>query len=492
MKKWSVIGRASVLAFVSFLAFASFVPAQGPITPGDLVVVRVGDGSGALSNASTAVFLDEFTTSGTAVQSIALPTAASGSNLRFTNSGSATSEGNLNVSVNGQYLTLAGYDAAPGLVGVASSTTASVLRVIARVDMNGTVDTSTSLATYSGNNVRSACSVTGNEFWVGGPGNGVSYVAGLGATSGTQLATNLANIRTVQVSSGQLYCSSASGAFQGVSSVGVGAPTTSGETITILPGMPTASGPSAYDFWFADTVTCYVADDRAPASGGGIQKWVFSAGAWSLAYTMAPAGLVGCRGLTGAYVGGNFVLYATTAASPGSQLVTVTDTGAGSAFTTLATAATNTIFRGVRLARGATAVTSVGAGCAGGAAQAPVLSTTQQPYLGNVGFALDVTQAQPGSPAFLFIAIGTDPVGIPVGAGCSIHLDYTTLLYLLSINLSPIGPVGTDAFGAASIPLGLPSFWAYAGVHLGAQVAILDGASPIGVDLTNALDLLLN
>src|ERR1700730_5110108 len=47
----------------------------------DLVVERFGDGSASLTSASTAVFLDEFTTSGgSAVNTVALPTAAGGGN----------------------------------------------------------------------------------------------------------------------------------------------------------------------------------------------------------------------------------------------------------------------------------------------------------------------------------------------------------------------------------------------------------------------------
>lgn len=86
----------------------------GNFTPGNIVVVRIGDGTAAPTSAATAVFLDEYTIGGVFVQTIALPTADNGSNQTFTLSGTATSEGSLNLSGNGQYLTLAGYDAAPG------------------------------------------------------------------------------------------------------------------------------------------------------------------------------------------------------------------------------------------------------------------------------------------------------------------------------------------------------------------------------------------
>ena len=42
---------------------------------GNVVVYRVGAGATALSNATAAVFLDEYTTAGVLVQSIVLPSA---------------------------------------------------------------------------------------------------------------------------------------------------------------------------------------------------------------------------------------------------------------------------------------------------------------------------------------------------------------------------------------------------------------------------------
>src|SRR5690349_24931066 len=81
-------------------------------TPGDIVVVRLGDGATALSGTAAPVFLDEYTPSGTLVQTIPLPTSAAGANKRLTMSGSATTEGALALSDDGIYHTLAGYGAA--------------------------------------------------------------------------------------------------------------------------------------------------------------------------------------------------------------------------------------------------------------------------------------------------------------------------------------------------------------------------------------------
>src|SRR3954454_10495055 len=101
---------ASLLVATGMVALQA--AAAGPATAagftgGDLVVVRVGTGSGALSSAAAAVFLDEYDPAGALVRSVPLPTAAAGSNAPLTLSGSAASEGALAPSTDGRDLVLA-------------------------------------------------------------------------------------------------------------------------------------------------------------------------------------------------------------------------------------------------------------------------------------------------------------------------------------------------------------------------------------------------
>jgi hypothetical protein len=327
-----------------------------PFTPGNLVVVRVGaTGGGTLSNAATAVFLDEFTLGvgqSSPVQSIALRTSASGPNAILTMSGTATADGALALSADGRFLTLAGYDAAPGTASVAGTTSVAVNRIVAAVDMMGNVDTTTRINDgFSGNNIRSAVTVDGSQFYAAGAGGagqgGIRLVTAGSTGTSTQITSNLQNIRTVGIFQGQLYNSSASGAFVGVSSVGVGLPT-SAVDVTLLPGFSGAGPLSSYGFVFRDADTLYVADDRNTALGG-IQKWTRSGGTWSLAYTLNTTGNLGLRGLAGGLIGGQYTLFGTTTQANANQLVSVIDAGAGSTFNVLATAEANTVFRGVAL-----------------------------------------------------------------------------------------------------------------------------------------------
>src|SRR6266404_3829133 len=189
--------RCLPVLFATTIAAASSFAAA--FTPGDLVVVQYGDGSAALSSGATAAFLNEFGVGGgSALQTIALPTATSGGNRAFTVSGSANSEGFIKLSTDGQYLTLGGYDAALGTLAVASTAPATVNRVVALVSANGSIDTSTALNNVSGN-LRAVASDNGTRFWTSSSLVGFGYVASLGASTATQLATSPSNTRTLGI-----------------------------------------------------------------------------------------------------------------------------------------------------------------------------------------------------------------------------------------------------------------------------------------------------
>jgi hypothetical protein len=326
-----------------------------------LTVVRVGDGSAALSSASTAVFLEERDFVGALVNTIALPTAASGANQPFTLSGTATSEGNLSRSENGSYVLLAGYGVAPGTSSVSGTTAAAVNRVVARIDGAGAVDTSTRLDTaFSTGSVRSATSTDGMTLWVsgtGGSGVGGVHATTLGALGSTQVLAAPNNTRFSHVFAGQLYASASSNPFFSVFAVGTGTPTIAGQVATTPAGLPSASGPSPYSFAFFDldplvagVDRLYIADDRSVASGGGIQKWTFDGATWTLAATFNGGLTAGARGLTGVASGGTVTLYATTSDTSLNKIVSFVDDGTPAPMATLlATAATNTIFRGIAL-----------------------------------------------------------------------------------------------------------------------------------------------
>ncbi len=463
-------------------ATASFAAAaQAQIAPGNLAVLRVGTGAAALTNAATPVFLDEYTPAGGFVQSIALPTAASGSNLPFGSSGTATSEGILTQSADGNYLVAAGYAALPGTTGVASTTSASVPRVIARIGLDGSIDTSTSINNlFSANNARGAATDDGSRFWAVGGNSGVVY-APLGATTGTALnSTAPTNIRVVDIFAGQLYVTSGSGSNRGINALGSGLPTTSGQTGTLLPGFPTTTVPSPYDFYFADADTAYVADDRTNGSGG-IEKWVRTGGTWSLAYLLAPGATTGCRGLSGAVLGGVTTLYAT---STGNALVSVADTGAGpGTFTTLAAAPSNTAFRGVRFVHRAPVASFVGTGSATTVGVPTIAPANGLPLVGNTLFAVAAGNLVPNGFGFGLLNLGG------LGAGTPVFGAPATVLIYVNPLATPL--LLADGAGDAALPLGIPASSSFVGLPLAAQIVAFDAAMadpvPIGTSVGMAL-----
>ncbi len=325
-------------------------------TAGNLVVYRVGEGLVSLTNSATAVFLDEYTPTGTLVQSVAVPTTDGN---QLTDSGVATSDGEITRSTDGQYLVFTGYRTALGTAGIASSSAATYPRVVGLVNASANMSSrSLGSTTFNSNNIRSTASVDGTSIYATG-GNGV-YNFSFSGSGETQLGTY--NTRQANIFASRLYVSSGSGTntFKGVDTFSSALPTSS-ETLTRLPGLSDTTDPSTYGFFMADLSpavtgvdTLYIADD----STGVFTKFCLDSGSW------VSKGSIGVdaddyRGLTGVVSGDSVTLYATikggSAGSGGGQLVSLMDaSGYDGAFsdtpTTLATAANYEAFRGVALA----------------------------------------------------------------------------------------------------------------------------------------------
>jgi hypothetical protein len=337
---------------------------QVPFTAGNIVVYRVGTGPGSLGNGATAVFLDEYTTAGTLVQSIAMPVTPSGSNYALTAAGRGDTEGMLTLSTDGQYLVLTGYDAPVGTGGIGGSSSASRSRTIGLVKYDATINTSTSLSDLSsGSFVRCAVSTNGTDIWAVGAGSavnsgGVRY-ATVGAVTSTQLTDPLTStgfLRCLCIAGGQLYVSGTSNTPR-VGTVGSGLPTTAGQTITNLPGLSETITPGHFvlldlNGGVAGPDVLYCAQDNT-----GIEKFSLVSGSW------VSNGTVGVssddyRGFTAIVSGATVTLYATrrggnASNTKGGQLVSIADaSGYNGAFSAtpvvLANAVTNqTAFRGV-------------------------------------------------------------------------------------------------------------------------------------------------
>jgi hypothetical protein len=327
----TLLAIAAAIFFSATSAGAAIISTQDTV-----VVLRVGEGSAALAATSAPAYLEEYAigfdgggvpVSATHVQTIPIPVpviATFGTGLTI--AGTASLEGGLNFSENGQYLMFAGYHGAVGdptsgkrkIVGRVNIATDPVLPGGQEFDAIYGAGT-----TAAGAAIRTVASNTGNEYWFGmtNAAVGVSYRTWEGGDDPGVASTliNAQNPRRLEIDNSQLYVSSAAAGIFGVATVGTGTPT-SASGVAILPGMPTATGPSPVDYFFADPNTLYVADDRTNTNGG-LQKWVFDSGSgnWTLVYTKNVDTSNdtfdnGLRGLTGGMVGadGTVTLFGTS------------------------------------------------------------------------------------------------------------------------------------------------------------------------------------
>jgi hypothetical protein len=357
---------------ISFALFTSTSANAVNLTVGNILVERLGNGTTALSSAATDIAVLEFTTSGSAIQTISFPSTGA---TQQTDSGSASSNGYLN-SYNG-FVAVTGNNSSAGTASVAGLNT----KVTSVLDNTGAVvnrttyptggPTGTPVSPFSGNNLRSAIATGSNTFYASGTASGTPNTGGVWYSDGasfTQISSTATgqptNFRNIEIFNNQLYVSSQTGTFLGISKIGTGLSTTSGQTTSLEINMGTGASP--YGFVMFDTNrdslldTAFIADDRT-AAGGGLQKWTFNGSAWVNSYSLrfdaaagslsatATSGFAGIRGLTGSYDDATgFTLFATTTEASNNRIVSIVDNGTNpGTYTTLASAGANNVFRGI-------------------------------------------------------------------------------------------------------------------------------------------------
>jgi hypothetical protein len=310
---------------------------------GTLSIIRIGSGENPLSLRSSPVFVDEYTTTGELVRSIALPTSSNGQNKSLTLSGSLLDEGFAGLSPDKKTLALVGYDAFSGLDSVFKKPSSQVARTIALISADGTVNTTTSIKDAFGKVQMRSAVANGNDIWVTGGGNGIRHT-----TFGSQTSNVVTNVtgKVLSIFNDQLYASSIAPNVR-MAKVGSNLPVTS-TSLENLPGFPVDG--SACQFYLLDQDqsvsgldVLYIADNVK-----GLCKYSLVSGMWVF------NGSIGSRffGLTALVTTEGVSLYATQNESSVSRIITVTDnSGYNGKFSgrikVLAKAAENTSFRGV-------------------------------------------------------------------------------------------------------------------------------------------------
>jgi hypothetical protein len=312
----------------------------------NLVVVRVGDGAQALATGGNSVFLDQFTTNGTYVNTIFIPDTGpsalieSGPDL----SGSVITGAALTRSANKRLMTLSGYNVALGNTTALHNTYATnVPRGIVTVDSGSQVTLAIAETNaYSAGHFRGAATDGANNFWGSGNIEGTWYF-GLNSPPAL-IQTTFVNTRSVDIFNGNLYALASQTTYNGLLKF-TGLPMAVGSDVpNMLPGFNSVS---TTDFAVGPTDTLIYL-----TVGSTVQKWQYdSVGlTWTNAYALSSGFTEQARYLTADFSGGAPVLYVTTAegSAGGNRLVTIVDTNSSAAAVTLATSGPNQLFKGVR------------------------------------------------------------------------------------------------------------------------------------------------
>ncbi len=324
--------------------------AQKSLTPGNLVIYRVGDGSAPLTGKATAVFLDEHTTDSVVhyktvaplINTIALPStvgSAAAGNYILSANGTGTTEGQITLSKDNRYLVFAGYNsgADTATLGVATSATSTVLRVVGTVDQSGKVNTTTALNWATKLAPRAVASMDGKKFFLSQSGAGI-FTANLGDTgkptqisayNKTSRPTQSPTPRSLAIYDDSIYVAyqstflpgGAGTSTQSISFGTLGSVSNPDTTTHPLAGidtvyksaLPTVTKASPYQFAIIHVrkgTVMYIADDgtNGALTERGIQKYSLVGGTWTYNGSIYAKGV---RGLAVYNSGDTVIVYGT-------------------------------------------------------------------------------------------------------------------------------------------------------------------------------------
>jgi hypothetical protein len=360
MKK--VILTAVVCGLLTGAANAQFIPGQ-------LAVLRAGNGVVDPKLKQSPIFLDQFDPKGfNAAPSFTVQIPTNGVNSFFFNSHAAT-EGMLTRSADRSSLAFAGYGGVNLLEIPGTPSLLDIKRGFCTVDAAGGIR----IFLYEPHNSVEKMNPRGvatdgtNNFWGCGNSGGTFYLKSAGG-NGTVEFENIQNTRAVKIINHVLYATlngvdgtaidKPAGIYQFTDKSGRPLPLPTGADASIdlvVPAWASYTKIAGFDMNTDETIA-YMADTAA-----GIQKYVKSGAEWKFAYNFAiPQNIstnenrgTGCFGLAVDFSGAAPVIYATTTEGYGgsvnsNRVVRIVDTNANAVVTTVAQAASlNIAFRGI-------------------------------------------------------------------------------------------------------------------------------------------------
>lgn len=330
-----VIASNYLGAATSSMAGLSVVPSI-QLYNTNIVVVRVGNGAQTQTFNGNSVFLDQYTTTGTYLNTICVPDSGASALVEIGPdvNGSTVTGTELSLTANGMALVLSGYNTPqPYTAALYLTTAGAVPRGIGLVDSTGEYTLAvTSKSAFSQTYFRGATSDGSNNFWGVGNADG-TYYFGNSAPSITNDST-YPNLRSINIFNGNLYVVSGASGQVGVFEW-TGLPTNAtAPTELFIPGATAtdmAIDPTSSIMYLSTSV--------------GVMRYYFDGTYWDYDYTVSTYPV---RYVTADFTQNPPVVYATTSDSSFDHLIAVVDNGPGSPLVTLATAGLNENLRGVR------------------------------------------------------------------------------------------------------------------------------------------------
>ncbi|WP_162796093.1 T9SS type A sorting domain-containing protein [Pedobacter nanyangensis] len=345
------------------LLCALALKASAQFTANRLAVYRIGDGTALTNNRTSAVFLDEYLTSG-ANQTAAYTVPVTDGNNRFTGIIRTSNtvfqlEGMSGLSPDGNHLAIIGYDQTTN--GTVDDNT---VKVVGLINAQGVVNTSTTLTGRSP--ARAAIALPGgNAVYSSILQGGIRYSI-VGTSTSVEVNTNVSNARSFTIFNNTLYCANNSTQVPYLNNLPTASGTPTSGNIN-LTGISNVNQIALFDSDGDGTPNIiYAANDGANLADAGLHKFVLEGNIWTAKGFIKIAGITdGLKSVTGKVSGADIELYATTLGNLGSpkvasQLLKITDANAASSMINntdnvplvLATAANNTIFRSVTFTPG--------------------------------------------------------------------------------------------------------------------------------------------
>jgi hypothetical protein len=342
--------------------FTGTVPTATKFTEGNLVALRVGDGSTTIGANSTNVNVIEYNTLGTASGlTIALPSTGTNS---FVLGGTTTiPEGQLTLSGDGRYLSAAGYNTSTG-----SSTAANSDKIVARIDDKLNLDLSTKMPVsnaLSGNFVRNAVTENGSSFFV--TANTTARQVNLGANTSATFAGGAGYYSMLRLGGKSYYLNFQVPGY--ITDAGVATNLPSGAGTNALPNFTGASEGTVFTLLDSDPAVSYNSTGYdllfIAEKSSGIRKWYFDAtnSIWVPAGIVNPTGTPSIAGgfysVVSKMVAGKPELYAIKGVGSNNAVFKIVDnaartadwqTGTAPTVTTIIPAGNNYTFRGLTFA----------------------------------------------------------------------------------------------------------------------------------------------